>query len=156
MARFPARDAEATALAREMVEGYLANPDDFPNADVAALQIALAEYSAASETYAALRAESAAARETKDGKREALRKAMRNQLRTSELDAGDDPKKLRSIGWGTKELPTPLRRPGMVRNLQVVSQAPGTVHLKWKSAAKNSGGAVKTYLVKCRELKEGE
>lgn len=155
MPTFPHKQADAAALAEKMIAGYLANPDDFPQGNVAALQTALAEFQSAKDAQATAKAEAARTTETKDHKFDVLQGAIRNQIHASEVDVSGAPEKLKAIGWGPRAKPTPLQRPAQPPNLQIVKQESETVHLKWEFPPRDKGGAVAVFIIERRKLKDG-
>jgi hypothetical protein len=75
---------------------------------------------------------------------------MRNELRKSEVDVGSDTEKLKRIGWGTNNVPSPANPPGQPRNLDLVGHSAGTIFLDWKAPARGSGGLACTYIIERR------
>lgn len=155
MAEFPKAEADVAALGGSMTAGYTAHPLDFPSSDVAGLIVAMSGYTGAKNAQIDALAAAQVATEAKNVALDALEAFMRTELKTSEVDTVADPAKLEYIGWGPKAPPSPTDPPGQPRNLDPVIQGPGTLYLDWKSAARGSGGTVRTYLIERREQPAG-
>jgi len=155
MPRFPKREADVVALGDAMIAGYTANPGDFPNADVAALQTARSDYQTSKDAQLDAQAQAQLATEGKDNNLDALEDNMKNQLKQSEVDTSDDPEKLSLIGWGKKAPAQPSDPPGQPRALDPVIEGPGTLFLDWKAPARGSGGSVRSYIIERRKQPSG-
>lgn len=157
MPKFPKREADILALANTMIAGYAAHPADFPSHTVLPpwLTIKRNVYVTAKNTQIEAMAEAQVAAEQKDAKLAALVELMKAELKKSEVDVGADSEKLEYIGWGPKAQPMPAEPPGQPRNLEVLVQGENSALLDWKSPARGSGGAVRTYIIERREQPEG-
>ena len=150
MPRFPRREAEVIALADAMIAGYTANPADFPNADVPALQAARDAYQTARDEQTESMGRAQLKTDVKDEKLDDLEDVMKNQLKQSEVDTAADPEKLGLIGSGPKAPGQPSNPPGQPRALDPVIQGPGTLFLDWKQPAPGVGGPVRSYVIERR------
>ena len=155
MAQFPKAEADVVALANAMIAGYTAHAADFPSADALGLTTALGNYNTAKTAQIDALAAAQVATEAKNVQLDALEELMRDELKKSEVDVGDDSEKLEYIGWGPKAQPVSPVAPGQPRNLDPVIQGPGTLFLDWKSPAPGSGGAVRTYVIERRDEPSG-
>ena len=155
MPQFPKAEADVTALANAMVAGYTAHAADFPSADALGLTTVLGDYSTAKIAQVDALAAAQVATEAKNLKLDALEDKMRDELKKSEVDVGEDSEKLEYIGWGPKAPPSPADAPGQPRNLDPVVQGAGTLFLDWKPPARGSGGTVRTYVIERREQPAG-
>ena len=149
-------EGEAIARAKKMITGYLKKPKDYPRADVKKLKAELAELVDARNAQAAAKAEMKRIIEEKARKFEALRKTIKEQILNSKFDTADDPVKLSALGLDVAPVRKPRQQPAAPRELEVAGQKPGMVHLKWLHPAVKSGGKVRGYIVRRRELKDGE
>ena len=150
MAQFPDAEADILVLVNSMVAGYAAHAADFPSSDAVSLTAALGTYNTAKIAQVDALAVAQVATEAKNVELNALEELMRDELKKSEVDVGSDSEKLEYIGWGPKAQPTSAVPPGQPRNLDPVIQGPGTLFLDWKSAARGSGGTVRTYVIERR------
>lgn len=132
MPRFPRRQAEVIALADAMIAGYTANPADFPNADLPALQAARGAYQTGRDAQTEAMGQAQLKTDVKDEKLDDLEDVMKNQLKQSDVDTTADPEKLGLIGSGPKAPGQPSNPPRQPRALDPVIQGPGTVFLDWK------------------------
>jgi len=155
MPRFPKREADVLALIDAMIAGYLAHMADFPSVDFSSIFNVHTLYTDAKKVQTGALAAAQVATEQKDAALAALVEKMRDELKKSEVDVGDDSEKLEYIGWGPKALPSPADPPGQPRNLDAAEQGAGTVLLDWKSPARGSGGNVRTYVIERREQPPG-
>jgi len=155
MATFPTRESDVLALANAMLDGYAANPADFPNADGLTLITLREDYKSARFLQICVMAMAKMATEVKDEKLEALADLMQVQLAQSEVDTAGNPEKLGLLGWGPEAPAQPSRPPGQPRALEAVDEGPGTIVLDWKPPAPGAVGPVSTYVVERREQPVG-
>jgi hypothetical protein len=149
MPKFPKAEPDIVALAQTMVAGYTAHAADFPSVVLADLQTALTDYQTNKDSQADAQAQAKIATETKTVKLVDLVDMMKNDLKLSEVDVGDDPEKLALIGWGPKAPPQPTVAPGQPQNLRPIAEGQGTVWLKWEKPA--TGGQVRNYILQRRD-----
>ena len=147
MRRFPTREADVAALARQIVAGLTENAEFFPTPPLAPveLQSALDAYR---RTHAAAVSARAAAAAAFDEKNEALQEliyGMKAELRYAEHAARHDDAKLKSLGWRKRKESVTTAPPGSARSLAVKREGPGWVCLEWKKP--EDGGVVATYQV---------
>jgi len=155
MAQFPNAEADVAALVMAMTAGYAAHAADFPSADTITLSTAQSAYLIAKNAQTDAMAAAQVATEAKNIALDALEELMRDELKKSEVDVGNDGEKLEYIGWGPKSAPSPSTPPGQPRNLESVIQGAGTLFLDWKAPARGSGGTVRTYIIERREQPAG-
>jgi hypothetical protein len=147
MAQFPKSQAEILYLCNTMIAGYTANPLIFPNnlpLDVTAKRDL---FQAKQDAQIAALAAAQSATTQKEDILDVLKQLMRDQLKISEVDTGNDPDKLALIGWGPRAEPIPELAPGQPRILEVVSQVYDAVALDWKGPTAGTGGQVRTYII---------
>jgi hypothetical protein len=154
--RFPRREAEVAALARQIVSGMRANADDFPSPPLQAaeLKTLLDVYKRTHEAALMARAAATVAFDAKDKALENLVDGMKATLGYAERAVKYDEAKLKSLGWRKRREPTPPTVPGQARKLEVVREGPGWVDLKWKRP--EDGGSVATYQLQVRHHSRGE
>ena len=150
MPRFPRREAEVIALADAMIAGYTANPADFPNADVPALQAVRDTYQTSRDEQTESMGRTQLKTDVKEEDLDDLVEFMKNQLKQSDVDTAADPEKLGLIGWGPKAPGQPSNPPGQPRALDPIIQGPGTLFLDWKQPAPGVGGTVRSYIIERR------
>ena len=113
MPKFPKRESYILALANAMLDGYAAHPADFPShAGPPWLLMKRGVYTFAKNAQTNALAAAQVATEQKDAKLAALVELMKDELKKSEVDVGNDDEKLEYIGWGPKAPPTPADAPG--------------------------------------------
>lgn len=156
MPEFPKNEADITALAGDMIAGYLAQPALFPHADVAEVQAALAAFEARAYEKQEAHAKAMLATKAKEAAMGALVQVMRKQLRQSEADAAAAPETLEFIAWGPRAAPEAATAPGEPTDLRSVAEDATSVTLKWKSPAPGTGGRVRTYVLERREHAPGQ
>ncbi len=149
MANFPKSENDVVGLAEAMVDGYTEYGEDFPGVTVLTLETALTEFKAARAAQESARGQAKIATTAKNDKFAALVDLMKNDLKISEVDTGDNPDKLSLIGWGPKSPGTPIVPPTAPTNLRSNQQGAGEVVLQW--AKPEAGGAVRNYIVKRRD-----
>jgi hypothetical protein len=152
---FPRTEPDMVVLANAMVAGYGAHAADFPSSDAVGLTAVLGAYSAAKTAQTDAIAVAQVATETKNVDLAALEEKMRDELKKSEVDVGDDSEKLEYIGWGPKAPPSPADPPGQPRVLEAVFQGAGPLSLDWKGPARGTGGTVRSYVIERREQPAG-
>ena len=149
MAAYPTTQAEIFGLVESMIAGYSKHPDDFPSVDIASLQNARDQYQTAS---AALTVAQAAAKQAANKKAEKLKQLQtitKAQLKRSQVDTMDNPRKLCFIGWGPKAKPQSMQAPRPPANLKIISQGiiggePRLLHLAILSLASRCRGQPST------------
>lgn len=147
MRKFPRKEADVAALARQIVAGLTAKVDDFPSPPLAPaeLQSFLDDYKKALDDTMLARAAVAKACAAKDEALKALLGGMKTSIRYAEDAVKYDDAKLTAIGWSGRKKPTPMAVPGQVMGLKVIREGPGWISLKWKKP--RDGGAIATYQV---------
>jgi len=154
--RFPTREADVAALARQIISGFKEKPDDFPSPplDIAELEACLDDYEKTHADAVQARAAAAGAYKLKD---EALRNliyGMKSCLRYAEHAVRYNGNKLKAIGWRKRRDAAPPSVPGQARNLKIKREGPGWICLEWKKP--EDGGVVTTYQVELYDLDEHE
>jgi hypothetical protein len=155
MARFPESEPEIAALARLLVQGLGQATEDFPAPPVPAeeLQAKLDAYHA---TAAATVVAETALREqhaAKDRALEELVDDMKANLKYAEVAVRDQPEKLSQLGWGPRRSARPLKQPGEVRDIRIVSEGDTWVILSWNPPV--DGGPVGAYKIQ-RKQQDGD
>lgn len=147
MRKFPRREADVVALARQIIHGLTVKADVYPSPplDPAELRSLLDAYKRALEATIAARAAATVARKTKDAAFKDLVEGMKAELRYAEHAARYDNAKLMPLGWSGRKEPTPLSVPGAATKLEVKREGPGWVSLSWRKP--KDGGTVATYLI---------
>ena len=147
MRKFPRKEAEVAALARQIVSGFIAKVDDFPSPPLAAaeLQSLLDNYKKALDDTMLARAAVANACAAKDEALKTLLGGMKTSIRYAEDAVKYDDAKLTAIGWSGRKKPTPMAVPGQAMGLEVIREGSGWISLKWKKP--KDGGVVATYQV---------
>ncbi len=155
MARFPRTETDLAVLVEQMLAGFEAHADDFPNADLRGMREAWARYRETklrqAEAFEAYRA----ATVPKDEALDALIAKTKAELKQAELDTGDDPSRLRKIGWGGASTSEELALPGQPQSPRVVAGRP-KVRLQWDPPGRGVGGKVQVYEVERRTLDPGK
>jgi len=156
MRRFPTREADVAALARNIVAGLTENAEHFPKAPVppAELRSCLDAYESKHNAAVAARAAAALAFEAKDEALRDLIDGMKADLRYAEHAAKYDEVKLKSLGWRKRRESAAVSAPGPARSLEVRREGPGWVCLDWKKP--DEGGVVATYQVQRYDPDKGE
>lgn len=156
MRRFPRREAEVAALARQIVFGLAENVDDFPSPPLEpqALQEALDVYNEAHLDTVEAKAALAKAVNVKDQALKTLVLGMKTDLRYAELAVNYNDTKLKQLGWRKRKEPTPMQPPGSARQLNVKREGRGWVSMDWKKP--KDGGPVAFYSVQVRHHGKGE
>lgn len=147
MRRFPTREAEVAALARQIVSGLTENAEHFPAPPLppAELQKALDAYVRKHEAAVSARAAAALAFDEKDEALQELVYGMKAELRYAEHAVRYDEAKLKTLGWRKRHKSAAVSAPGSARSLEVRREGPGWVCLDWKRP--EDGGVVATYQV---------
>ena len=147
MRRFPTREADVAALARQIISGLTKNVEDFPAPPLppTELQSALDAYRRLHVAAVSARAAAALAFEEKDEGLQELIYGMKANLRYAEHAARYDEVKLKSLGWRKRRESAAVSVPGPARSLAVKREGPGWVCLDWKRP--DEGGGVATYQV---------
>ena len=149
------KESELLALVSKMITGYTKNKRDYPRADAKRLKAEVADLLSADDALAAAKKEHLRAGKDKKQKLETLRKSVREHIKDSKFDTGDDPEKLRAIGVDTAPKRASNKPPAAPRLLEIADQKPKLVHLKWKLAVRQTGSPALGYIVRRRELKDG-
>ena len=147
MRRFPTREADVAALARQIISGLTQNAETFPTPPLppAELQSALEAYRRTHAAAVSARAAAAAAFDEKDEALQELIYGMKAELRYAEHAARHDDVKLKSLGWRKRKESATTAPPGSARSLEVKREGPGWVCLDWRRP--EDGGVVATYQV---------
>ena len=153
MRKFPKNQADIWALAEQMRAGFNAHPADFPSINPGILYGKEGLYRLANINSQQARAAVLQATKAKDTKLATLKEIMRNCLKLSEVDSAGDPAKLTQIGWSPKASPVPTEAPGQPTNLHPVAEGRAMLWLAWDSPV--SGGAVRNYIIECRQQPAG-
>jgi hypothetical protein len=143
-----------------MIAGYSERPDDFPSADIAALQAAQDEYQTATEVLTGAQSAAKQAAKIKTQKLEQLLAITKAQLKKSQVDTADCPQKLGFIGWGPKAESKPMQPPSQPTNLKIIAQGitgsennrMGLLQLNWKKSAFKRARFVRFYSVERRQI----
>jgi hypothetical protein len=154
--KFPRREADVAALARQIVSGLTAETDDFPSPPLppAALQSLLDTYKRTHEAVVQARAALALAVDEKDAALENLVLGMKADLRYAEYAVKHDGAKLKSLGWRKRKPRSPTPVPGQTSQLVIVREDLGSIALEWKKP--KDGGPVATYLVQVSHAGKGD
>jgi hypothetical protein len=147
MRRFPTREADVAALARQIIAGLTENAEHFPVPPLppAELQSFLETYERTHEAAVSARAAAAVAYREKDEALEELIYGMKAELRYAEHAVKHDDAKLKSLGWRKRRESAAPAAPGAARSLRAIREGPGWVCLDWRRP--EDGGVVATYQV---------
>ena len=153
--RFPLKEAEVLALAQNVQAGLVANADVFPDPPVTpeVLSEDIAAYQAAKAALTAAQAAVQRALVDKDGALDAVKEAVKPDLRYAENITNYADDKLKLLGWGSPKSPIAMQRPGQTRGLTVASQGESSVTLQWAKPV--NGGEVSAYDIMRRERDGG-
>ncbi len=152
MSKFPTKEADILALAKQMKAGYTAHSGDFPsNTGAHFLGFAITVYKNTRSAQIQAKAALKLATEEKQDKLNLLKDQMKTRLRKSEVDVSGDPDKLAYLGWGPKAAPIPVEAPAPPVNLRTTAEGQGTARLAWDSPDGNSGGPVRNYIIERRQ-----
>ena len=155
MPKFPKREADIDALARQMIAGYKAHAADFPSILWLFLDIKCFVYAFARKGQIEAHSQLLLATDNKNAGLDTLRELMKNCLKKSAVDTSGNPQKLALIGWGPKAAAQMIEAPSPPVSLRAAGQGKGTIRLLWKNPS--SGGAVRNYIIQRREqLAEGD
>ena len=156
MRRFPRREAEVAALARQVISGMIEHAESLPSAPLepAELQAFLDDYNRTHQDAVQARAAAARAFDAKDEALTNLIDGMKSALIYVERAVKHDEAKLKSFGWRKRREPTAMTAPGQARTLEVIREGPGWVDLKWKKPAE--GGMVANYQVQVSHHNKGD
>ena len=152
MPKFPKKEADIAALAKQMIAGYGAHAGDFPSIIGPALAVKKRDFEAARDSQAQTQAAAQLATEEKLYRLNLLKEEIRNRLKKSAVDVSGDPEKLAYIGWGPRTEPHPVETPAAPRNLHSIAEGQGLLWLTWDKSA--SGGAVRNYIIERRDQQE--
>ncbi len=156
MPRFPKKEAEIEALAKQMIAGYQKYPADFPSIVWPMLNVQELFYVSAKENQREKYAKAKLATQNKAAGFALLKETMKNCLRKSEVDVANDPAKLALIGWGSPKLPQSVEKPGQPNNLYSANQGKGSITLKWDGPTE--GGGIRNYIIqrRCQQKDSGK
>lgn len=145
MATFPKAEAKILRLARVVIDGLRAAPEDFPNMPVSAdeLQQLLDEVEGDLVAVTAAKAAYHECHKRKDRSVYELKRALKAVLAIAEVAARRHPERLTGLGWGPRRERRPAQPPGEVRNIKIETQGETYVLLSWKPPV--DGGAVAAY-----------
>ena len=150
MAVFPKAEAKILAVARLVIEGLRAAPEDFPTPPVSADELeAMTDACDADATKAA--AAKAAYHEAhvrKDKAFARLTPAVKAVLAYAKILARRQPAKLIRLGWGPRRERKPLEAPGEVRDLKIEAEGETYLILSWKRPV--DGGAAAAYTIQVK------
>lgn len=151
---FPTKENEIYALSARMLKGFQEHPADFPHINSGFFWTRRWQYRIRRRVHLNAVSRLRLATKDKNEKLKQLKSVMKDCLKKSRVDCHNDPKKLALIGWATDKQPSIMPPPGQPLNLRAISQARGTVTLKWdKSSNGSADGYVRNYLIQCREHK---
>lgn len=150
MARFPLREADILALARDIATGLAEHPDVFPAPPHGPeeIQAALDAVVVAHNAVVLTTAQTKQANTAKDEAFSDLTDLMRANLRYAETITRMADGKLELVGWGAPRRRTATGMPGQVRTLEVVREGKGWLFLDWKEPV--DGGQPAAYKVQRR------
>ncbi len=151
MARFPRTETDLAVLLEQMLDGFEAHAKDFPNADLKGLRSAWLRYRDTKQKQAEAFEAYRAATIPKDEALDALIAKTKAELKQAELDTGEDPARLRKIGWGGASTSEELAMPGPPLTPRIASGRP-KVRLEWDPPGRGVGGKVQVYEVERRTL----
>ena len=156
MRKFPRREADVAALARQIVHGLTAEADDFPSPPLppAELQSLLDKYKIMHDAVVQARAALALTVDQKDEALENLVLGMKADLRYAEYAVKHDGAKLKMLGWRKRKPRSPTPVPGQTSQLVIVREELGSIALEWKKP--KDGGPVATYLVQVSHAGRGD
>ncbi len=154
MPQYPRTQSNVTAQVESMVAGFTNYPEDFPHADIPALQAAHNEFMAASADFQSAQSQANFAADRKLEKFRNLQAAMKRQIKMAQADCSDNPVKLAAICWGPKAQPSPVEVPYPPTNLKVIAQESSTVFLNWNKSPRRLGGPVRMYVIERRFCKD--
>ncbi len=155
MPKFPTKESDILALARQMVAGYQSHMADFPSIIWPLLYVKSLLYTSARKGQIETHSQLQLATDNKNASLDTLVNLMKACLKKSQVDAAGDPDKLQYIGWGPKAPPASIAPPGQPRNLEALVQGTNEVTLDWKPHARGSGGPVRTYVIEQRNQPQG-
>nr|VFJ99650.1 MAG: Fibronectin type III domain-containing protein [Candidatus Kentron sp. LFY] len=145
--KFPRKESDILSLAQEMVTGFDAHTDIYPEP-----LVGTADLRANVDAYHTARGAEMTARaaweKTVTAKNEVLQtlaENMKRDIRYAENIVDFDDAQLRLIGWGGRKPRQSLPPPGQVRSLDIAAQGDGAITLDWK--APNEGGTIAAYRV---------
>ena len=141
-------------LVTDMIEGYEAYEDIFPNANVPGLIEARKNFEGTKHSEVKKAAAERIATISKEEAFSEMKELISAELKKSEFEVSSDPDKLGLIGWGAKLATTPVHHPASPRNLDASVKGQGKVSLDWKKPA-DSGVACEDYVVERREQSAG-
>jgi hypothetical protein len=156
MSSFPRNELEIVALAEQMIAGYTTHPADFPSIEPAveltALQAALTNLQNLKQNQENAISQAQIATATKGAALVELVRAMKSDLKLSEVDTVTNPEKLTEIGWGPKSPAVPITAPNTPNNLTAVfGEGNGTISLEWDKSLSDPNKPVMNYIVERRE-----
>lgn len=151
MARFPRTETDLAVLVEQMLAGFETHRKDFPNADLKGMREAWARYRETKRMQAEAFEAYRAATIPKDEALDALIAKTKAELKQAEVDTGDDPARLRKIGWGGASTSEELALPGPPLNARIAAGRP-KVRLEWDPPGRGVGGKVQVYEVERRTL----
>jgi hypothetical protein len=150
MAQYPRTQSNVTAQVESMIAGFTSHPEDFPHADIPALQAARDEFMAASDDFLNTRSQANLAADRKLEKFKRLSAIMKRQIKMAQADCADKPAKLSQMCWGPKADPSPVEVPSSPTNLKIIAQEGTTVFLSWAKPARRQGAPVRMYVIERR------
>lgn len=157
MPRYPTQQAQILTLAEAMINGYTEHAALFPNADTPLLQSLRDAYNTTANAQTEAMAAAQLATKAKQAALTQLQTVIKRQLKQSQIDTAGNPENLNYIGWGPRTTAQSIEAPGQPLALKSIDEGAGTLLIKWKRPARNSGGPVRTYIIERRELtKDGK
>jgi len=149
--RFPAREADILALARDIATGLTEHPEVFPAPPHSPDEIrsALDIVGTAHDATVVTTAQSRQATTAKQDAFAVLEDLMKTDLRYGESITRMDGGKLELLGWGGPRRRTATGMPGQVRHLEVLREGKGWGFLDWKEPS--DGGQPSAYRVQRRQ-----
>ena len=154
MPQYPRTQSNVMAQVESMINGFTNHPEDFPHADIPALQAAYNEFMQASADFMSAQSQATLAADRKLEKFNKLSAAMKKQIKLAQTDCSDNPVRLSEICWGPKANPKPIEPPSSPVNLRIIAQESSTIFLSWNKPSRKHGGPVRMYVVE-RHVQNG-
>jgi hypothetical protein len=155
MGKFPNTESNVAVLADEMIAGFTAHVDVYPEPPVTPVSLTTtkAAFVTAKNGLVAAQAAADQAMYVKNATFDALVEDMKKDIRYAENAVNGRDEGLKLIGWSGRKAPEPLQAPGQTRLLAATRQEEGQVDLGWK--APDEGGKPSAYRVVRRERPAG-
>jgi len=153
MARFPNRESDILVLAQDVITGFTAHPETFPNPPISLAQVAevLATYIKSRDAAIDAQAAAMACVANKQKALDTLIADIKALLRYAETVA---PTELTKVGWAGRRPASPVQAPSPPRLLESLEHGNGAIDMDWKSG--REGGRPEYYEVQRRDLPQGD